>query len=401
MTQHSPQIGSAFLNGTSTLGEIRNLRVAATSLGSSLSFAHTGVSPTSKDLRVAVAVNGAPIAVLNAGEEQTGIPLLSDGYNTLDVKILHPFCSSLPSFYGQAYGRRAYLAWTAPGDANVSHVFSSTNNVSFTLATETTESEWSSPVLSEGLHYFKVRSLDAAGNPSANTAPVAVSILYRSEPVSNLTGDWNGAAIALSWTLPTDADRVGVDIFSNQNLATGNLESSIIENEPWEVKAANATSHIFTPSELGTWRFYVRPRDVDGRNDDSVEMVVLDASSIASGVEMNVPTYLRAKAIAGGKIRLTWLYDWVDGEDCVRFDFFRGNSEALCLASSTFANVAASATFGSAELSHTFAETFTVNTWFAIQSSTGSVNSDFSEVAFCTPDGSAPSAPSITKAIGN
>lgn len=400
---------NAFAGGEEVRGFLRNIDARSLpAIGASLSFDHLGVNALSSGLRVAVGVNGKLEAILSDGEEQTGVSILQDGYNTLDFAILAPG-ETAPSFYGDPYGRRAYLRWSPVEGAASYNLYWSSNGVSYSLYDTTTDTQFSSEVLPEGTNFFKLSSLDEVGNESALSSAKAVAIPYRSEPVTNPSIAWNGSALALSWSLPSDPDRTGVNLYANFNLATERLETAIREDVPF-VSLGNVTSYTFTPSEEGLWHFYVRPQDVDGRHSDDVRMLTANTVMVASNLNLLDPEQVSLIPVPGGKVKLSWRYNWPAGEDCRAFYFYQANSLSAIqsnLESDTpysgfpFMNVTSD--IRSVPYSQTFDQVFTANVWFSVRSATsnGAIKSTLGTIVSCTPDSTAPATPSFLLGIGN
>lgn len=177
------------------------------------------------------------------------------------------------------------------------------------------DTSWMSDELAEGTHLFAVAPVDAAGNEGSLSGEAAVVVMWRPEPVEDLAASWDGEEIALMWSLPVDARRVGVAVYANQNIATGALEDAVIESGPWALLGSTVEGFAFTPEVSGEWKFYVRPVDAEGRAADSIELVGVDTLGLSDLVELSEPVLLSAVPSAGGAVVLTWLYDWDLGED--------------------------------------------------------------------------------------
>jgi hypothetical protein len=179
--------------------------------------------------------------------------------------------------------------------------------------------------LAEGTWRFQVAPVDAAGNVGTPIAEHVIPIIHAPNPVDNLRVDWDGEDLTLRWDLPADDDLDAIEVYSNFSNTFEALGPYIIEDGPWRTLGADATECVIEAPAPGVWKFYVRTRDEAGRLGASIRAVEVDTTAPRTDLRLNVPELISATPVAGGRIRLTWRYQWrPGGEDAESFRVFVG-----------------------------------------------------------------------------
>ncbi len=176
--------------------------------------------------------------------------------------------------------------------------------------------------LLEGSFSFTIAAIDAADNESGKLTEKTMVIVHRPGEVINAEVVWDGVEVTLSWTLPGDVDLAAVLIFSNFSNTFGILRDRLIETGAWVTKAAAATSHSFTPTVSGIWKFRILTKDTAGRVSESAVLLSVDTSGPKTTVEIANPEMVEVAPSAGGTFKLRWQYDWNSGKDCTEFRIY-------------------------------------------------------------------------------
>lgn len=185
-------------------------------------------------------------------------------------------------------------------------------------------SYWGGGELPEGTYLFAVKSLDAAGNASADaTTERAIVIIHKPNDVTGASVEFAAGDIGLAWTLPADDDLASILIYSNFSRLFGRLQESVIETGPWMELAGDETDYVFTPAVAGVWQFVIRTKDVAGRISESIKIVDVDTTGLPDGVQLNVPENVIVTPIADGLLRVTWSYAISGGLDASSFAIYR------------------------------------------------------------------------------
>lgn len=201
----------------------------------------------------------------------------------------------------------ADLSWTTSTDANgvAGYRIYRGGSEAFAvsqanLVGDVTSPTWSDPNTTPNTRYYKVTAYDAAGNESAPSSPLAVTLSDTTAPgvVTGLATSVAGTDVAVTWNAGTD--NVGVDHYLLYRGATAGF--SIDGLTPIAQPAAAA----YTDAGLdeGTWYYRVVAVDAAGNAgapSAAVSAVVdidTDAPSVPSGVAVDVA--------ANGSATLSW-----------------------------------------------------------------------------------------------
>jgi hypothetical protein len=179
--------------------------------------------------------------------------------------------------------------------------------------------------LAVGTWRFQVSPVDAAGNEGAPIAEHVIAIIHAPDELENLRATWDGAALTLLWGLPPGADFSAIEVYSNYSNAFQRLMPHIIEDSPWQSLAGTATQFVLANPAAGLWRLYARARDQAGRRGASIQAVEVDTAGPRSDLRLNVPELISATPVSGGRIQLSWRYQWrPGGDDAESFRVFVG-----------------------------------------------------------------------------
>jgi hypothetical protein len=184
---------------------------------------------------------------------------------------------------------------------------------------------WTSEVLSENNYLYSVKAVDVAGNESPPLAEQPIAILYRPEPVSIPSVEWDGTHIALDWANPLQALQ-SVLIYSNFSPVYGLLQDTINERDPWhEIPlTVNPDEHgfSFTPLVDGVWKFYLRTQAFNGRISESAELLSIDTTGTPTSLALNAPEAFQVAQGVGGTLKASWSYLVAGGEDITGFKIY-------------------------------------------------------------------------------
>lgn len=190
--------------------------------------------------------------------------------------------------------------------------------------------------LAEGTYYFGRVAVDNAGNESTGPirATTAVKIQYEPGPVSAPSIEYAAAGngtVTLSWTDPADLDLDGVRIYSNYDPVVGVLDDYIYEIHPLAEIAPGVETYSLPNLEdlTGIIRFYIRPVDADGLENESIGMLTMNLPPTAEelGLILGNVSLLEASPAAGGDVLATWVYVYQRGDDCTGFAYWLGEDE--------------------------------------------------------------------------
>jgi hypothetical protein len=265
---------------------------------------------------------------------------------------------------------------------------------------------WTSGELVEGTYRFRVAAVDAAGNGATPLAQRSVVIVHRPNEVTAARAvKLANGDIALSWTLPADGDIDAVLILSNWSNAMARLRPRLIERGAWVTKAADATSHTFTPPAAGVWKFRVLVRDTAGRLSESLAIASVDTAAPATSTRLSVPELLDVTPTAGGTFRVRWQYNWGygdgidEGQDATRFIVYAHDS-----ASGSFAVpeevIAVSPSVGIVEYSFDTPD-YPAARWFTVRAGTATEETSNTDSIMGIPDAAAPSHSGTLRGVAN
>lgn len=263
---------------------------------------------------------------------------------------------------------------------------------------------WLSPELPQDTYEYQVRAIDAAGNESDANGFDAVAIIHLPDPVEDLEASWDGTDIQLDWTLP-QATPSAILVYTNYNVTTGRLEDHVIETGPMATLSGTAENHSITSPASGEWQIHVRPRDADGRINDSVELATVDTSGPPTAVALANPEDLLLSLLPGGGLRVSWAYDWEQGGGLVNFRVYYAATEgglASAIASGTpYATVPAGTSAGFVSYIYDEVSDLTENgthAWVVVRAGAGSSETQNTDSQSIALDADSPGLPGTTDA---
>ncbi len=161
-------------------------------------------------------------------------------------------------------GTQATLSWSAASDNTAVTGYqilrSTTNGGAYTQVNTANTTSYTHTGLTAGTYYYVVKAYDAAGNYSANSNQVIVTIASQADTQaptapSNLTATASGNQISLNWTASTD--NVGVSQYL--------IESSIGGGSYSQVATSNYTSYtMMSLADNTAYSCRVRAQDAAG-----------------------------------------------------------------------------------------------------------------------------------------
>lgn len=243
--------------------------------------------------------------------------------------------------YGALVSFRRGVRYELPGGARVvfeDAVASYTVGDVFTIGVGVPR-VWRSGDLAAGSYKFTVKPVDAAGNVGSAMTARTVVVSPRPEGVSGLEAAWDGTDIVLTWTPP--AGVAGIRVYTNLSQVTGALKNYVIHDVPFLELAGDAEGASWTPAVDGDWRIFVRTVDGDGIESKSAEMVEINTEDLPTGVMLREPESVTVTPIAGGKLRVGWLYPWPQGGDVASFRVYENTDAEAPVFTTPAATVAA------------------------------------------------------------
>lgn len=248
--------------------------------------------------------------------------------------------------------------------------------------------EWLSGELGAGVWTFSVAAVDAAGNVSVPLSERGVTIVRLPLAPLNVAAAWTDEGkIRLTWELQTDASRAALWIFSNYSLTFERLGEYALEDGPWVELEDDAEEYEFTPPESGSWKFYVRAVDSDGRVSDNIDLVEADTLAPPDGVDLNEPGGVEVESGPGGLLTVRWVYDWNEGGSCTEFHIYAHEDEgAPVWESPDVIEVSA----GSGVVEYSASAVYAGARWFCVRASDGTVETQNEDLTLGTPDSEAP-----------
>jgi chitodextrinase len=216
------------------------------------------------------------------------------------------------SLLAQQSGARSIdLSWTAPSD-NVGVAYYQVTMDGAPLA-DTTATGVSGIAAADGLtHDFSVVAVDGAGNlgPEATTQLTLPDVTAPGAPGSLLAKATGPTSVALTWSAASD----NIGVTGYRLTRDGGFVANV---------AATATAFIDSgvPSDH-TYTYALTAIDAAGNEgpgvSGSVTLVSVDVVAPAA------PTGLKASAIGGRRVSLTWLASTDDRPGTIRYKVFRG-----------------------------------------------------------------------------
>lgn len=180
----------------------------------------------------------------------------------------------------------AQLNWTASTDNNAVagyRVYRGATEAfpvgAATKVADVTATTWTDPALATGTWFYKVVAVDAAGNASAASAAVSVSVAAAPDTEApsvpaGLAASVSGTSAALTWSASTDNVAVSdYQVFRGTSAGFVADASSKIADTP-------ATSYTDSGLAAGTWYYRVTARDAAGNVSGTSGTVTATISSV-------------------------------------------------------------------------------------------------------------------------
>ena len=198
---------------------------------------------------------------------------------------------------------RAQLNWTATGISY--EVWRRLNGGAWAQLAETSDLTFLDGPLEDVSADYKIIALDTEGNESIASSVASLTISSAPEPPSGLDFSWDAdtQTLTLSWSASSSADVATYRVRSNAGAGPILLTSAPVQDT-----AALTYVQVFT-AETGLWLFSVHAVDSDGKEEANVSQVV--GLSFEAGAPAALPAWplrVKAEAIAGGKVQVSFWY---------------------------------------------------------------------------------------------
>lgn len=412
MHQLVPQVlGSAILGGAGWQSAPPPHDVRTERAGGEVLVSWRWLSPNASVLRAALAADGAVTAVSAEGELEAVVSAeLSDPQ--IALMTLGPV-DRAPVFLADAHGRRAGLRWVRTGEFRVllwwdngSGVAPDTSTAAPLAEVEEDTADFQAYLFGaatvRGTHTIRILARDEAGNRGAVRVRT-VFMAPRPLPVSGPYGYWDAdeEEVVLTWSLPTDARRAAVRIYSSFHAPTGEVWDGIIYERRLVELGASATS-ASVPHKAGVENEYVvRCVDADGVECDGAQVVAVLAAGPTNGARLTVPAAVAATALPAGSIRVDWRQAVAGNEDLTGWAVFAAEgTDAFDLEGTPLETVSAAGDWNASPepdehvgLSVTVGPFGDGETWrFVVVALATGAQSAASEEASATADATAPGA---------
>ncbi len=173
-------------------------------------------------------------------------------------------------------------------------------------------------VLAEGAHYFKISSVDTAGNIATQHGPIFITITQPPLPVTDFEVTYDESNNYIMYSL-TGSETEAVDvinIYSNYIASSNTLLDSVYYGFPFLLVVTNIPGDPYVDELLlatgkpnGTYKFVARARTNTGLEEQNgvYDEVVLPYVPAA----LTTPYSITATPTAGGAVILTWLSDLI------------------------------------------------------------------------------------------
>jgi hypothetical protein len=170
------------------------------------------------------------------------------------------------------------------------------------------------PELPVGYNYFRIKSVDKFGGESPWSSTKSVYVVKRPNPISDLVLANTDEEITLTWKNNDGYDAIFV--YSNYNLTTEQLDPYVDLESPIDILGPDDTSWTFNKNGLTDKAlFYVRGYK-NGIDDNNYLLMSHDTiTNVPSNIMINNPELFSIKQISGGRLKVTYNYNWTDGED--------------------------------------------------------------------------------------
>jgi len=198
---------------------------------------------------------------------------------------------------------RAALAWSATGISY--EVWRRLDGGEWVQLAETSALSFIDGPLEDVAADYEIIALDDKGNESLASSVASVAVSSAPEPPTGLDFSWDAETLTLtlSWTASTSADIATYRVRSN-----GGAGPILLTSAPVQDSAALTYLQVFV-AETGLWLFSVHAVDTSGQEEANVSQVV--GLSFEAGAPAALPAWplrVKAEAIAGGKVRVSWWY---------------------------------------------------------------------------------------------
>lgn len=172
-------------------------------------------------------------------------------------------------------------------------------------------------ILAEGTTWFKIATIDAAGNESAPSSAIPITIALPPEPITDFEmvgvfyiSEW---VPRISFVQSASANAASIAVYTNFDQSNGVLLDDIFMDVPlYEVAAAPSTTISsflpLNPAEVaaisGTFKVLVRAVNSSGVDDGTTVVHTIEIPILA---ELPEPHTIIATPTVGGGVDLSWL----------------------------------------------------------------------------------------------
>lgn len=193
------------------------------------------------------------------------------------------------------------MTWT--GDAPEYYVWRRQDGGDWEKIATTALLEYTDGPLVDADWDYKIEAVDEEGD-TATSATAELTVSSAPEPPSALDWSWDDDTLTLTWSASSSADVASYRVRSSAGAQALLLSSASVQDN-----ADLTYEQVFT-TETGMWIFSVRAVDSDGNEEANISQVVAipfeDGAPASRPAE---PIVVEAAPSAGGKIKVTWLYD--------------------------------------------------------------------------------------------
>ncbi|MCU4673943.1 DNRLRE domain-containing protein [Microbacterium fluvii] len=296
---------------------------------------------------------------------------------------------TIPTGLTQNGTTSAQLSWTASTDANGVagyRVYRGTT-ADFTvspsaLVGDVASPAWTDPNTTPNTRYYKVTAYDAAGNESAASGSLGVTIADVTAPsgVSGLAASVAGDDVALTWNASTDD--VAVDHYEVYRGTTENFSISGL------TPIANTGSAAYTDVDVAEGTWYYRVVAVDAAGNKSGPGASAQAIVNIDDEAPSTPGGLEGTAASDGTVDLTWSAS-TDDVGVVGYRVYRGSTAGFTANAASLVADGVTAT----EWTDTTSSTGTRYYRVAAYDLAGNVSTPTDSVGVTVADTTAPSTP--------
>jgi hypothetical protein len=244
-----------------------------------------------------------PVLVLLDGELYQEV---ADAYLDLDrSQVIRQFLDVVDELPDGPWSPLDRVALTWSGDALSYQLWRKLGAGDWSQIAETNLLEYTDGPLVDGAWHYKVVAVDAEGD-TAESAVADATVSSAPEPPSGLAFSWDAdtKTLTLSWSASPSSD-----VATYRVRASNGEEALLLSSAPVQDSEDLEYQQVFT-DETGMFIFSVCAVDSDGNEEANISQVVaIPFENGAPAARPAEPRLVEARAIAGGRIEVRWLYD--------------------------------------------------------------------------------------------